>query len=433
MENNSNRRILIAIAFVMLFAIVVILWYFFYAKPVIGKNITETNNPLPTQQLRPRFQFLNWGDGETSTSTTEVSDPLMLPLVRVWDKPATGQTFINQDVLKEVTSTSTIGTTTVETKKMVRATSTLILFVDRTTGYVYGYSVEKGISYQVSNTILPGIFDAYIFEDGKKIIMRYIDQEKNKIVGIIASIPTVLENEMPLPLTNIQYIVSPVVSVAVNNKKDRAAYITSNDSGSAIYGATSKGSSLITTSPFKDWKLSFGGDDLYVTSKPSAYVSGATFSLPNFQPEVSERTGLTSKPYEEGLIINSMWSSQGLATFVSNNRELKMVDFKTLAEKCAWGEKRFLVCSVPKLLPRITEGLPDDWYQGRVTFNDDFFAIDALTGESYPLYTFKKDEGIFDVTNIIVSKGNTLITFNKKQDASLWLLNTTLIENDERE
>jgi hypothetical protein len=433
MESNGNRKILIAIAFVALFAVVVIIWYFFYAKPVIGKNITETNNPLPVRQLKPRFQFLNWGNEKTSTSTTEVTDPLALPLIRVWDKPATGQTFITRDTLKEIEATSTIGTTTVVTKKTVRATSTTILFVDRTTGYVYGFPIETGTAYQISNTILPGIYDATIFEDGKKILMRYVDQDKNKIVGIIANIPNVQENEMPQPLTNVQYIPTSVLSIASSYKKDKTSYLTSTDTGSALFTITAKGLTLVTTSPFKEWTLAYGGDNLYVTSKPSAYVPGATFSIPTFQPEVPEKTGLTSKPTEGGLMINSMWSSQGLATFISNNGSLRMTTSKTLAEKCAWGEKRFLICAVPKLIPRGTEGLPDDWYQGRISFNDDFFALDSVTGESYPLYTFKKDEGIFDVTNITVAKGSTLISFNRKQDASLWLLNTALIESDERE
>lgn len=432
MENNSNRRILIAIGFVLLFAVVVIIWYFFYAKPVIGTKITETNNPLPVRQLPPRFQFLNWGDEDTSTSTTEVTDPLTLPLVQIWDKPAIGQTFITQNILKEVISTSTQGTTTIEVRKTIRATSTVIIFVDKMTGYIYGYPLETGKLFQISNTIMPGVYDAYIFEDGKKVFMRYIDQEKNKIVGVIANIPNVQENEMPLPLTNIQYISSQVTSIATNYKRDKVSYLVANDTGSSIYTLTAKGPALVISSPFKEWNLSYGGDNLYVTTKPSAYVIGATLSVPTFQPEVTEKTGLMSTPGEGGVIVNSMWSSQGVATFISNNGEMKLITSQTLASKCAWGEKKFLLCGVPRTPSRKTEGMPDDWLQGRVSFSDDIFAVDTVTGQTYALYTFKQGEGSFDVTNMTIAKGNIYVSFNKKQDATLWLLNTNLIKSDER-
>ena len=432
MENNSNRRLLFAIGFVLLFAIVIIIWYFFYAKPLIAPTLTETNNPFPTQNTPPRFQFLTWGQENTSTTTTEVSDPLLMPLVRVWDKPSTGQTFTVQSILKEIATTTQQGTSTTKVIKTIRATSTILLFVDRTTGYIYGYPPETGKPFQISNTLIPGIYDAYFFEKGARVMMRYIDQEKNIIVGVIAEVPSVQENEMALPLLNLKYLPSTITSIATNNKKDKISYVVTKDSGSDIYTLTSKGSTFISSSPFKEWVLSYGGETVYATTKPSAYVEGSTFSIPLFQPEVVEKTGLMSTPSFGGFILNSMWSSQGLTTFTTNNGDLRTVSFKTLASKCSWGEKKFLVCAIPRTLPKSTEGLPDDWFQGRVSFNDDFFVVDTINGESYPLYVFKEEDGVFDVTNISIAEGNDLLSFNKKQDASLWLLKTSLITSSLR-
>lgn len=428
MENNSNRRILFAIGFVLLFVIIVIIWYFFYAKPIMGVDITKTNDPFPVSQSKPRSGFIMWGNDDVSTSTTEIVDPLSVPLIRIWDKPATGQVFVSQNILKEVIVQSTQGTTTIETKKTVRASSTVVMFVDRTTGYVYGYPVETGKPFQISNTVVPGVHDAQIFDDGRKIILRYVDQDNSKIVTIIATVPNVQENETPLPLTNMQYITSSVLSIATNYKKDRASYLVETETGSAIYSVTSKGSSLVTTSPFKEWNLSYGGDALYVTTKPSAYISGTTMSIPTFQPEVESKTGLMSNPGSNGVFFNSMWGAQGLANFISKDGILKVTNTKTIASKCAWGERQFLVCGIPRTLPfKNTEGLPDDWFQGRVTFNDDLFIVDTSTGDAYELYTFKPEDGVFDVTNITISKENVFIAFNKRQNANLWLLNTNLV------
>ncbi len=428
MENNSNRRLLFAIGFVLFFAIIVIVWYFFYAKPVIAPTLTETNNPFPVRQLPPRFQFLTWGQDDTSSSTTEIIDPLQVPLVKVWDKPSTGQTFITQDILKDIIATTTQGTTTIEIKKTVRATSTVLIFVDRITGYVYGFPLETGKIFQISNTILPGIHDAYFFNKGKQVVMRYVDQEKNTIVGVIATVPSVKENEMALPLENIQYLTSQVTSVATNFKKDKISYLVTTTSGSAIYTITPKGPALVTSSPFREWSLSYGGDNLYVTTKPSAYVEGVTLAVPSFQSEITDKTGLLSNPGPDGTIFSSMWTNQGLATFFTKKGTVRALPFTTLASKCSWDEKNFLICAIPRMILGTSEGLPDDWFQGRVSFNDDLFIIDPKTGDKYSLYSFKQEDGLFDVTNISVAGGNSYISFNKKQDASLWMLNLNLLE-----
>lgn len=430
MENNSNRRLLLAIGLVLLFAIVVIIWYFVYAKKVITPSLSETNNPFPTESRPPRFQFLNWGQEDTSTTTTEVSDPLLFPLVKVWDKPATGQAFITQNILKDIIATTTLGTSTSQVKKTVRATSTVLIFVDRTTGYVYGFPLLTGKTFQISNTLLPGIYDAYFYEKGTRVMMRYIDQEKNAIVGVTAEVPNVQENEMALPLQKVQYINSNIISVASNLKKEKVSYVVTTDSGSDIYTLTKNGASRLAASPFGSWSLTYGGDTVYITTKPSAYVEGSTFSIPQPKSEVTEKTGLMSTPSLEGPILNSMWGRDGLATFITNNGDTKSASFKTIASKCSWGEKRFLVCAVPRMIPKTTEGLPDDWFQGRVTFNDDFFVIDSATGEPYSLYTFKKEDGVFDITSISISEGNSYLSFNKKQDASLWMLNMELIKEE---
>ena len=396
----TNRRLTIAIGVVLFLSIIIIVWYFFYAKPAITPSLTGTNNPLPVDRLTPRFQFLTlWGTTEsTSTSETEVTNPLEKPLVEVWKKPAAGQTFIVEQVLKEVTSTTTLGTTTVEEKRLMRSTTTRLLFVDKTTGYVYRYSLSKGIPYQISNSVFPGIYDAYFFETGNRVLMRYIDQEKNTVVAFIANIPKVQDGDSPLPLEKIQYISGDVSSVALTLKKDKISYVVEGANGSSVYTITPKGPSLVTTSPFREWVLSYGGNALYVTTKSSAYIEGATLSLPSFQIEIAEKTGLISNPGPSGIFINSMWSSGGLATFLSLNGNTKVLSVSTLASKCSWGDASFLVCAIPRLAIGPGEGLPDDWYQGRVRFEDDLYTINPKNGASYPLYTFTEAEGAFPVT-----------------------------------
>jgi hypothetical protein len=63
-----------------------------------------------------------------------------------------------------------------------------------------------------------------------------------------------------------------------------------------------------------------------------------------------------------------------------------------------------------------------------VSFDDTFILVDSNTGETSPLFSFDGMNGLpFDVTNIILSEDSSLVSFIRKQDGSLWLLNTNLL------
>lgn len=428
-----NRRLLFAIVIVLLFAVGVVVWFFFFTKPNPATSLGTTNNPLSLKSFPKQFQFILGGaPTPDSVSTTEVTFPTPQALTQIWKRPATGQTFVDQDVVREIIATSTVGTTTISIKKLVHATSTVLMFVDRTTGYIYTYNRDLNKIYQVSNTTLPGIYDAYIFNNGKQIVLRYVDNEKQNIVGMLAGIPLVGDKEQAKPLENVTFLPEQVTSVAVNAKRNLLSYLVTGDKGGSIYTVVQKGATFVANTPFKEWSLSYGGDTLYATSKPSAYVEGQTVRLPSFESQIGAMTGLESNPSEKGLLLNSMWSSNGLKTFLSSGANQVVLTSTTLASKCAWGQKDFLICAVPKTLPKSVEGLPDDWFQGRVSFDDTLVTVDARTSLVSSLYSFDTEKDpLFDITNLSLSNNNIYISFTRKQDSSLWLLDTSLLSSGE--
>lgn len=406
------------------------MWYFMYAKPIIAPSLGKPTNPLAVQEHKKGFQFLNiFNDTQESTSTTEVTLATPQALLQIWKQPATGQRFITEKILQEVLATSTHGTSTVVIKKVVEASSTILLFVDRTTGYVYGHQVETGKTYQISNTVVPGVYDAYIFNNGKRVLMRYLDTTKKIITTTVSTIPSVTPDDPALPLTETTFLPSNVTSVAVNKKGTLLSYLVVTDEGGSVYTLTQNNPLLVSTSPFREWLLSYGGNTLYATTKPSAYVEGSTVTLPTYAYIVGNKTGLLSIPNESGTLLSSMWSSSGLLTFLSSSSGQKVLPIKTLAKKCSWGTNGFLVCAVPKVLVRGTEGLPDDWLQGSVSFSDSLSVIREKDGTVYPLFSFEKEKITFDIISPEVSSMNDLISFNRKQNGSLWLLNTHFIES----
>ena len=125
-----------------------------------------------------------------------------------------------------------------------------------------------------------------------------------------------------------------------------------------------------------------------------------------------------------------MWSSTGLVSFLSTKDRNTTLSISTLASKCTWGQKEYLLCAVPESLPKGAEGLPDDWFQGSLFFNDSLFVINPTSGLSSFLYSFSETKKSFDVTHLTLSSDNLLIGFNRKQDETLWLLKINLINVD---
>jgi hypothetical protein len=426
----QSRKLFIFAAIVSLFGFGVIIWYFFFSTPSQAPTLGGTSSALPLRDLPARFSFIFQDEGgEEQTTETEVTQPGMMPFINVWDKPSAGNAFVSRQILKEITATTT-STTSPQVTKTVRATTTVLMFVDRATGYVYGHAIESGRTYQISNTTLPGIYDAYIFAGGDRILMRYLDNDKKTIVSVLAGIPNVQEGRDPQALSSFTYLPNGIRSVAVSDSRNSVSYLVPNDAGSSIYTITAKGTVRVADSSFSEWKLSYGGENLYATTLPSAYVEGMTVSLPSFSRLVGGKTGLMSTPSPKGGLLNSMWSRSGLLLFGSDGGKTSVLDITTLADKCQAIADAAFVCGVPDVLPASTEGLPDDWYQGRVSFEDSLMLVYPLRGEAYQLYSFDKKHGPMDVTHLETNPAASLMSFIRKKDGTLWLLNTNLLADE---
>lgn len=425
----EHRRLQILFAIITLFAFGVIVWYFLFSKHEAAPTLQTPTSAFSLRDLPARFAFIFQGDTPDSNTETEITPASAIPFNRIWNAPATGNVFVSRPILREVTSTSTVGTTTISTTKTVRATTTVLMFVDRVTGYVYGHTVESGKTYQISNTTIPGIFDAYIWAGGDRIVMRYLDADRKTIVSILASIPNVQEGRDPEPLIDTTYLPQNISSVAVSKNLSTLSYVVPGSNGSTVYSLSLRGTTRVADSPFSEWTLSYGGEQLYATSRASAYVEGTTVALPSFSSIVGGKTGLLTTPGTNAF-INSMWTPSGVATFGISAAKTISLSIKTLASKCVGAIAPYFICGVPQSIPEYVEGFPDDWHQGRFTFSDDLFVANAQTGESYALYSFPNTFGQIDVTYLTTNPTSDLISFIRKQDSSLFLLNTNLLADE---
>ena len=95
----------------------------------------------------------------------------------------------------------------------------------------------------------------------------------------------------------------------------------------------------------------------------------------------------------------------------------KILSFKTLPEKCAFSrlDQKIIYCAIPRSL---TGALPDDWWHGRVAFEDTLWKIDLDSGETKSLL----EGGGFDMAHLLLSPSENYIFFINKRDSLLWSL-----------
>lgn len=441
-----RRSFYILFALILLFAIVVIVWLFFFAGGGKGGLVTPPTNPFPESGPRKGFLFLtdmlkNEEPGQSETEVTKAEEQL---LFKLWDKPVAGYGFADRQVLEQVASTTISGSTTVPSIQQIRATSSVILFVDRTTGYIHQYNPKTITTNQVTNTLVPGVYDALFFSNGTFVVFRVFDEKKGVVVSVLYRVPTTTQTSSSVPLEKITDLPDNIVSVSANKSGRQLSFVTKTPTGGALYVLNEDKTQPadpfpqskwnITPLPLSEWTISYGGNILYMTPKASAFIPGYTLEAFSGKRLISNKTGLVSiASPNENLLLSSVWSTKGIASFVFDKQtgQTTNLSIKTIASKCVFKNTvPSLLCGVPTTIPFKKEGFPDDWYQGTVSFSDSLYNTHT-DGQSYSIIDLGVEAGEkIDVTKPQLNHNDLLLLFTNKKDGALWLANLELLSGD---
>ena len=437
---NNRKTVILLVSISLFFALIVIVWYFFIRSPGGGENITNATLPI-SDTKKGGSEFIDDSskdDFEEPLTETEIIEGKKRKLIKIWNKPTAGMSFFEQNILiNSTTSVKGTGTTTNEIIVQRRATSTRMIFADRATGYIYGVNLENKKSYQISNTTVPGIHDAYFFNNGSSVIFRYLD-ENNKIVSFKATIPSVIEGGTPRSLENVTPLPNDLISIAVSNSQKSASYVSPNTSGSSVYKIEGDKNQLIYNSPITEINLSYGGETLYSTNKTSSYSIGYINNVITNERIFGEKTGLVTLPANNNLdYLASMWSNVGLKTFIFSKKtgNYTTLNSQTIASKCIWNKtSTYIICGVPQELRTFRDGLPDAWYMGLINFNDKLYTIDNNTKIEEILFDFSEEtKEVVDLTKPIMSPNDEYMSFINKDNGHLWLFNIKLTKEDQNQ
>jgi hypothetical protein len=175
--------------------------------------------------------------------------------------------------------------------------------------------------------------------------------------------------------------------------------------------------------------------NVILTSKASANAFGYSYlyntSNKSLARIIREKNGLTTLAtakgerviYSENIVgstILSFYDKQGFSQDEGVVTHTAPLQLATLPEKCAWSLNAVRVyCGAFASTPRAQ--IPDDWYQGALSFSDTFWTINTDLSDLVFLADPKKETGrTFDVFIPFLDKTEDHFFFVDKNDSTLW-------------
>lgn len=428
---QKNKKELIIIGLICLVFLIVVGVIFFLKS----KNNTDTKGGTITSKSSNSLYSKNSNqnsnsdeNGNNDSNNSGNYDYYQEGLIKIWDKPVAGYGFY--------------------TKKDTY--DNILIFVDSGTGYIYEKNLNQPTSSptQITKTEYPNIREAYflIINEEKKVLLQY--SANNNIKTILATIPDYYGTEKDLE--NVNDLDNNITNVSISPDFSKAVYVltknktTNNkkDLISDLFLIDNNGRNKIYSSDLSSWKTQINNSgEIFVYNNETSKEKNGLYKLDIYQRKLNNiYQGHTGSSYliNNNSILISSFTDNGIKlyknanfygdTFTDNNLfDLKL---KTLTNKCSLGDN--IICAVPKEIKNYDSGLPDAWYQGATSWDDNLY----IFNEEYPLgqllFDMKTDgqvDGFFDLKDIKITKDNNRVLFINKNNGELWSLYIGNISN----
>lgn len=246
---------------------------------------------------------------------------------------------------------------------------------------------------RLSNFTLPQILKVVWAFDAKRAVVFYsIGDELRKLLVDYSNPQTPKTNFLPNSISDVAF--SPDgKSMAFINDLPASPSQGGGDTRN-IFTATAdfKNQKKVMDNEIPDLEL------MWLSAGALSIKTKSSFASTGFLYTVSVSSGVLAK-IAEGLGLDAIWNSDGSGVLYSTVnsggaiQSLKFYEIKsgitkdlglrTIAEKCAFlkTQKNIALCAAPK---NISSSLkyPDDWWKGKIAFQDDFFIVDLVKGEA---------------------------------------------------
>lgn len=395
--SNNKKNLIIAVVIVMV--IVVVLIFFF------GRRTTETGEPTFLGKLfpesEPAIQQPTQPIPKEALITTEIQEP-SLSFEKAQALPTGTLIHLSSDTVSSIA----VSSTTVRYHKNI-AENPGHLFERETDGS----NEEK----RISNFTIPQILHVVWSGDAKKAVIFYaLNNEIRKIL---------VDYTESTPKTN--FLPDTVNALVFSPDSKSIAFINSLGETHNIFTANSSFGSQkkILDNNIPNLEISWSTQNLISLKTKSSYaINGFLYTMSASGPPAG---GGFSKVVES-LGLDAVWNSNA-SGLVYTNSDLdlfyldaktganKSLGLKTVAEKCVFSKAKtnIVYCAIPKIIN--DANYPDEWWQGKISFEDNIVAIDINTLD---LILFA--ETLSDVVNLTLLENDTYLLFKDRNTGELW-------------
>lgn len=418
-EQKSKKWIWIVVGVVLLILIVLALFLFLGKNTKVGAAIGKV---LPFGAVSDSVR--NPGDVTGTTETTGIN--------------ADGS-ITEEPIFRQLSNKPTAGEYAYE-----KNGDQFVRYVDKETGFIFDTKIKDGSTIQITNTTIPRIYEAKWAMNGTAVILRYV--EDSPLEGIRDTIKTSLaylrisdaSTTDAVGKLSLEFLPDNINDISISpNGKSLFYLLKTNDGVSgSIVDITTKATKEVFRNSFSEWipELLDNGD-IILTTKASSDVKGYAYRYSPrtgaFKRLVREKAGLTTYAnksgskilYSENISQNLIFGAYDPKGFLSDEGTTyeQVIPIATFPEKCVWKEDSLHVFCAALNGSFSRNILPDEWYQGVVSFSDSFWSANITTGEikllANPKTLIDKE---FDVISPITSPNEGYFIFINKKDGTLW-------------
>jgi hypothetical protein len=442
----SRRNFILFI--IALILILFVIFVFFYSQ----KGDTGPTNNEGGTNFFSRFNPFSKTPDATPKDTPPVDisgevpddtniDMSVIKLRKISSMPVAGFGLFLKERLKDMpvppagesAATDTTSNTTQTTKPTPPPTelASATRYVARATGNIYQTFLDKIEERKFSTTIIPKVYEAIFVNKNTSVLMRYLKTNNNTIETFLGNIPKeVLGADTENNEIKGVFLSDGITDVSMSPDTTKLFYLLNvgdNTIGTILNIVDGK-KTQVFDSPFNEWLSVWPNANLItLTTKPSANAQGHMYALnttnKSFVRAVGDIYGLTTQTSPDGKFVLYGDSSLAVSIFDMTKKTSTLIGVRTLPEKCAWSGSTIVYCAVPTS-PSPAQ-YPDSWYQGEVSFTDQIWKINIVSGLTEMLINPSTTKGGEDIDGIKLSvdaEGEYLLFVNKK-DSFLWELN----------
>lgn len=403
------KRALIIVAGVVVVIGVLIAVYFLAFASKKGNLSVGSGNPFSGATSGNAAPS---SDLPTEGTLQNAGTQLAPQFIKITDGPV-ARGSVAMDVSGSVQSAGTSSSATATTPDVE------VRFIDRTSGNVYSYLAHERMLTRISNKTLPGIQMASWTPDGSRAYAQFLSSTNGEehvstyALNAAGGDGYLLQND----LAEVQVAGSSTLFTLFAGSTGSVGTIARADGSNQKTLFSSVLSSIVVHPTAKD---------LYATNKPSSGLDGYAFDINRstgaFSRILGPFLGLSVLPSPDGKNLVYSYTSSGtyyLQLYNVASHTSTALPVATLAEKCAWAaNSQSVYCAVPT---NLAGNLPDDWYQGAVTFTDRIWHID-LSQHIATLVLDPKQIGKVDVdaAALTIDPNESVIIFMDKHSGALY-------------